>query len=149
MRLRKTQISLDIHQVWSEHSLSARRSLRTLATFWAHIEVSDQTGRMPKLIWVFAGRTGISVGFVLPRLKCSFSTCRRVLQRVQETKSTDPKADGKLRQGSKWNESRNKSSWEFPWDKLSMLVTKTCDAPIFISWSTHSTNHCSPKRAHY
>ena len=28
-----------------------------LATHWAHSEDSDQTGRMPRLIWVFAGRT--------------------------------------------------------------------------------------------
>ena len=27
-----------------------------LATRWAHSEDSDQTGRMPRLIWVFAGR---------------------------------------------------------------------------------------------
>ena len=27
------------------------------ATHWAHIEDSDQTGRMPRLIWVFSGRT--------------------------------------------------------------------------------------------
>ena len=27
------------------------------ATHWAHSEDSDKTGRMPRLIWVFAGRT--------------------------------------------------------------------------------------------
>ena len=52
----KTQISLGIHPVWSESSLSAWRKLGSLATHWAHSEDSDQTGRMPKLIWVFAGR---------------------------------------------------------------------------------------------
>ena len=26
-------------------------------TYWAHKEDSDQTGRMPRLIWVFAGHT--------------------------------------------------------------------------------------------
>ena len=31
-------------------------------------EDSDQTGRMPRLIWVFAGRTGHFVGFVMRRL---------------------------------------------------------------------------------
>ena len=51
----KTQISLGIHPVWSESSLSAWRKLGPLATHWAHSEDSDQTGRMPKLIWVFAG----------------------------------------------------------------------------------------------
>ena len=39
------------------HSLSAWRNLGSLATHWAHIEDSDHTGRMPRLIWVFAGRT--------------------------------------------------------------------------------------------
>ena len=38
-------------------SLSAWRKLRSLATHWAHSEDSDQTGRMPRLIWVFAGCT--------------------------------------------------------------------------------------------
>ena len=55
----KTQISLGIRPVWSESSLSAWRKLGPLATHWAHSEDSDQTGRMPRLIWVFAGRTPI------------------------------------------------------------------------------------------
>ena len=32
-------------------------------------EDSDQTGRMPRLIWVFAGRTCHFVGFVMRRLQ--------------------------------------------------------------------------------
>ena len=52
-----TQISLGIRSVWSESSLSAWRKFGSLATHWAHSEDSDQTGRMPRLIWVFAGRT--------------------------------------------------------------------------------------------
>ena len=40
-----------------QSSLSAWRNLGSLATHWAHSEDSDQTGRMPRLIWVFAGRT--------------------------------------------------------------------------------------------
>ena len=51
----KTQISQDIRPVWSESSLSAWRKLGSLATYWAHSEDSDQTGRMPTLIPVFAG----------------------------------------------------------------------------------------------
>ena len=31
-------------------------------------EKTDQTGRMPSLIWVFDGRTGHFVGFVMLRL---------------------------------------------------------------------------------
>ena len=53
------QISLGICPVWSESSLSTWRKLRSLATHWAHSEDSDQTGRMPRLIWVFAGHTVI------------------------------------------------------------------------------------------
>ena len=55
----KTLISLDIRPVWSETSLSTWRKLGSLATHWAHSKDSDQTGRMPRLIWVFAGRTVI------------------------------------------------------------------------------------------
>ena len=57
VRPAKTQISLGIRPVWSESSLSAWRKLGSLATHWAHSEDSDQTGRMPRLTWVFAGRT--------------------------------------------------------------------------------------------
>ena len=64
VRPAKTQIS----PVWSESSLSAWRKLRSLATQWAHSEDFDQTGRMPMLIWVFAGRKFHCVGFVMRRL---------------------------------------------------------------------------------
>ena len=51
----KTQIGLGIRPVWSESSLSAWKHLGPLTTRWAHSEDSDQTGQMPRLIWVFAG----------------------------------------------------------------------------------------------
>ena len=57
VRPAKTQISLGIRSVWSESLLSAWRKVRYLATHWAYSEDSDQTKRMPRLIWVFAGRT--------------------------------------------------------------------------------------------
>ena len=57
VRPAKTQISLGIRPVWSECSLFAWRKLGSLATHWAHSEDSDQTGWMPRLISVFAGRT--------------------------------------------------------------------------------------------
>ena len=53
----KTQIRLGIRPVWSESLLSAWEKLKSLATRWKHSEVSDQTGRMPRLIRVFAVRT--------------------------------------------------------------------------------------------
>ena len=59
VRPAKTQISLGIHRVWSESLLSAWRNLGSLATHWAHSEDSDQAGWMPRLIWVFPGRTHI------------------------------------------------------------------------------------------
>ena len=64
VRPAKTQISLGIHPVWSESSLTAWRKHGSLATHWAHSEDSDQTGHPPSLIWVFAGRTGHFVRFV-------------------------------------------------------------------------------------
>ena len=54
---------LGIRPVWSVFSLSAWRKLGPLATHWAHSEDSDQTGRTPRLIWVFAGRTVILLVF--------------------------------------------------------------------------------------
>ena len=54
-RLRSTWASAQSDQ----SSLSAWRKLGPLATHWAHSEDSDQTGWMPRLIWVFAGRTVI------------------------------------------------------------------------------------------
>ena len=59
MCAQRSQISLGIRPVWSESSLSAWRKLGSLATHWVHSKDSEQTGRMPRLIWVFAGRTVI------------------------------------------------------------------------------------------
>ena len=56
---------------WSESLLSAWRKLGSLATHWVHSEHSDQTGWMPRLIWVFAGRTCHFVGFVMRWLNCN------------------------------------------------------------------------------
>ena len=65
--------SKDSDQVWSESSLSAWRNHGSLATHKAHSEDSDQTGQMPRLTWVFAGRTGHFIGFVMLWLK--FEQC--------------------------------------------------------------------------
>ena len=62
VRPAKTHISLGIRPVWSESSLSAWRKLGSLATHWAYSEDSDKSGRMPRLIWVFDGRTCHFVG---------------------------------------------------------------------------------------
>ena len=64
VRPAKTQISLGIRPVWSESSLCAWWVAKAPSFLHADSEVlhadsedSDQTGRMPRLIWVFAGRT--------------------------------------------------------------------------------------------
>ena len=54
VRPAKTQMSLGIHPVLSESSLSAWRKLGSLATHWA--QRSLWSDWMPRLIWVFAGR---------------------------------------------------------------------------------------------
>ena len=51
----KTQISLGIRPVWSESSLCAQWVAKNLRFLHADSEDSDQTVRMPRLIWVFAG----------------------------------------------------------------------------------------------
>ena len=62
----KTQISLGIHPVWSESSLSAWRKLGSLATHWAHSEDwSDWADAQadPSLCWAHSH----FVGFVMLR----------------------------------------------------------------------------------
>ena len=54
---RKTQFSLGIHPVWSKPSLWAQWVAKDPRFLHADSKDSDQTGRMPRLIWVFAGRT--------------------------------------------------------------------------------------------
>ena len=72
VRQAKTQISLGIRPVWSESLLCAQRIANDPSFLHADSEDSDQTGRMPRLIWVFAGRTCHLVGFVMRRLKCLY-----------------------------------------------------------------------------
>ena len=59
MRPAKTQISLGIRPVWSESSLCAQWVAKDPSFLHADSEDSDQTGLMPRLIWVIAGRTHI------------------------------------------------------------------------------------------
>ena len=57
VRPAKTPISLGIRPVWSESSLCTQWVAKDPMFLHAGSEDSDQTGRMPRLIWVFAGRT--------------------------------------------------------------------------------------------
>ena len=59
LRPAKTQISLGICPVWSESSLCAQWVAKDPSFLHVDSEDSDQTGRMPRLIWVFTGRTVI------------------------------------------------------------------------------------------
>ena len=68
VRPAKTQISLGIRPVWSESSLCTQWVAKNPSFLHADSEDSDQTGQMPRLIWVFAGRTCHYVGFVTRRL---------------------------------------------------------------------------------
>ena len=60
VRQAKTQISLGIRPVWSESSLCPQWVAKNLNFLHVDSDVSDQTGRMSRLIWV-------SVGFVMRR----------------------------------------------------------------------------------
>ena len=70
VRPAKTQISLGIRPVWSASSLCAQRVAKNPSFLHADSEDSDQLGRIPRLIWVFAVRTCHSVGLVVRRLIC-------------------------------------------------------------------------------
>ena len=72
VRRTKTQISLRICAVRSESSLSAWRNLASLAIQNAPSEDSDQTARMRRLIWIFAGRTCPVVRFLPLRILCLY-----------------------------------------------------------------------------
>ena len=69
----KTQISLGIRPVWWESLLCAQWVAKDPSFLHADSEDSDQIGRMPRLIWVLAGRTGHFVSFVMRRLNYLFS----------------------------------------------------------------------------
>ena len=93
VRPAKTQISLGIRPVWSESSLSAWRKLGSLATHWVHSEDSDQTGRMPRLIWVFDGHTVILLDLSwCGKYHCSAKNSKTELHKDADI--ADPALDG-------------------------------------------------------
>ena len=78
IRPAKTQISLGICLVWSESSLCTQWVAKDQSFLHADSEDYDQTGWMPRLIWVFAGCTCHFVGFVMRWLifKMKFRTLK-------------------------------------------------------------------------
>ena len=73
VRPAKTQINLGIRPVWSESLLCAQWVTKDPIFLHADSEDSDQTGRMPRLIWVFAGHTVILLVLLWGGSICVFS----------------------------------------------------------------------------
>ena len=73
-----TQISLGIHLVWWESSLCTQWVAKDPRFLHADNKDSDQTGQMPRLIWVFSRHTFHFVGFVMRRLICCGSCIQRL-----------------------------------------------------------------------
>ena len=90
VRPAKTQISLGIRPVWSESSLCAQWLAKDPSFLHADSEDSDQTGWMPRLIWVFAGRTLILLvltchgSFYLPNIPAEL-TYQKVFKHLYTT----------------------------------------------------------------
>ena len=57
-----------LRSVWLESLLCVQWVAKDPRLLHAETKDSDQTGRMPRLIWVFAGRKGYFVGFVMRQL---------------------------------------------------------------------------------
>ena len=78
----KTLISLCNSADWSESSLSVGRNFASLTIRNAPSEDSDQTARMRRLIWIFAGCTCTKVCFLTFRLV--FTSSRDSVHVVQQ-----------------------------------------------------------------
>ena len=68
VRPAKTKLSLDIRPVWSVSSLCALWVAKDPSFLYADNDWVDV-----RLIWIFDGRTGHFVGFVVQRLRCYVS----------------------------------------------------------------------------
>ena len=75
----KTQVSLGICPIWSESSLYAQWVAKDTRFLHADSEDSDQTGQIPRLIWVFAGRT-----LILLVLSCCVSNVKYIWTEVKQ-----------------------------------------------------------------
>ena len=99
VRPAKTQISLGIHPVWSESSLSAWRKLRSLATNWAHSKYwSDWTDAQADLslrwahmpfCWFCHDATHLLIsGSSAPWIFIRFNSRRAVIDAENSTQKT-------------------------------------------------------------
>ena len=75
VRPANTKISLASAQSYQSFRCAPKYSQEG---FFMDSEDSGQTGRMPRLIWIFAGRTGHFVGFVMLRLNCALTVIMSV-----------------------------------------------------------------------
>ena len=87
VRPAKTQISLGNHPVLSKSSLCAQWVAKDQSFFMRTVKTLIGLGAyMPRLIWVFAGRTCHFVGFVMRRLNYLFAVVMIIHKRLKETK---------------------------------------------------------------
>ena len=90
VRPEKTEISLGICPVWSESSLCAQWAAKGPVFLHADSQDSDQTGRMPRLIWVFVGCTVILLvlscrGTIMSHVKVPYSSAVNVYTATQQS----------------------------------------------------------------
>ena len=151
VRPAKTQISLGIRPVWSESSLCAQRVAKDPGFLHADSEDSVQTGRMPRLICVFAGRTCHFVGFVTRRLNSQTLPHLSITLQALHTKTIHSTARcfgpwifllqigentklGKMKSDIDWERDRNLASQErqeIPW------VTTTTEQSSYLKLPEH------------
>ena len=139
VRPAKIQISLGIRPVWSKSSLCARRKLWSWVAHWAHSEDSDQSGRMPRLIRVFVGRTATLLvlswgGSYEVQRKC-WNHCKQV---TRERKNIYTEIHRNTRANGKQN-----ASWDEPYTIIS-TKTKDMNHDLFMSSVLSSTKALPP-----
>ena len=112
MRTAKTQISLSICPVWSESSQCAMCVAKNPSFLHADSEDSDQTGQMPRLIWVFTGRTCYFVYFVVRWL--SYFWCFSNADSMERKKTTgkNKSSSRSIREKSGVSLTRVEKSWK-------------------------------------
>ena len=96
----KTQTSLGIRPVWSEPSLCAQWVAKDPSFLHADSEDPDQTGPMPRLIWVFAGHTCHFVGFVMRWLLWFWCTIYKSTFQLSSLSPSPQKKNASLKTGS-------------------------------------------------
>ena len=106
--------------VWSESSLCAQRVAKDPSFLHANSKDSDQTGRMPRLIWVCAGRTLI---LLILSSRGSYVYCMNVGQKIPRTKDSRLVFTGWTKHPSQiWRGGQKISYWFSTWTKHPMFI---------------------------